>query len=290
MSIPKKNVPIKAERLSKKGNLPFLGFGAGLRPSHYSYLLENRTKVDWLEVISENYVMAGGRPLAVLDKLRKAYPVVMHGVSLSIGSTDPLNFDYLKKIKNLADRVKPAWVSDHLCWTGFGGHNAHDLLPLPYTEEAVAHVVERVGKVQEFLGRPIALENVSSYIEYQHATMPEWEFLREVAQRGGCGILLDVNNIYVSSVNHHFDPLTYIQNVPRESVWQYHLAGHSNYGEYLLDTHDHPIIDPVWQLYRKTVETIGLKSTLIEWDDHIPDFPILEEEVERARKYAKEIG
>ncbi len=259
----------------------------GLRPPHYSHLLENKTQVDWFEIISENYMMEGGRPLAVLDKLREKYPIVMHGVSLSIGSTDKIDFDYLKKLRRLAERIQPAWITDHLCWTGFGGHNAHDLLPLPYTEEAVANTVERIEKVQDFLGRSIGLENVSSYIEYRHATMPEWEFLTEVANRADCGILLDVNNIYVSSVNHRFDPSTYIQNVPADRVWQYHLAGHSDYGDYLLDTHDHPIIDPVWKLYHETIRTIGLRSTLIEWDDHIPEFSVLEAEAEQARGYAK---
>lgn len=269
---------------------PFLGFGVGLRPQHYTHFLENQTKVDWLEVLSENYMMAGGRPLSVLMKLREVYPVVMHGVSLSIGTTDPLNLNYLEKLKTLAKLVEPAWISDHLCWTGFGGHNAHDLLPLPYTEEAIKHVALRIKKVQDFLGRQIALENVSSYIEYQHSTMPEWEFLREVSTRADCGILLDVNNIYVSSVNHRFHPLDYITNVPPNRIWQFHLAGHSDHGDYLLDTHDHSICDPVWELYRKTVGQVGLVSTLIEWDDKIPEFPVLEAEVIRARKFANISG
>lgn len=265
-----------------------LGFGVGLRPAHYTHFLENKTQIDWLEIISENYMAAGGRPLAVLNKLREAYPIVMHGVSLSIGTTDPLNFEYLYKIKELAARVKPAWISDHLCWTGFGGHNAHDLLPLPYTEEALNHVVARIRQVQDFLGEQIALENVSSYIEYQHSTMPEWEFLTAVARQADCGILLDVNNIYVSSVNHRFEPLKYLRGVPKEHVWQYHLAGHSDCGEYLLDSHDYPVAGPVWELYQTTIREVGLKSTLVEWDDKIPEFSVLEAEVIRARQFAKQ--
>ena len=267
-----------------KSSKAFLGFGGGLRLAHYTRFLEGKTEIDWLEIISENYLTAGGRPLAVLDKLREAYPVVMHGVSLSIGTTDPLNFDYLKKIKALAKKIKPAWISDHLCWSGFGGHNAHDLLPLPYTEEALNHVVQRISEVQDFLGVQMAFENVSSYIEYQHSTMPEWEFLSGVATRADCGILLDVNNIYVSGFNHHYDPMDYIKRVPAERIWQFHLAGHSNYGDYLLDTHDHPVIGPVWELYQKTVKQVGLKSTLIEWDDNIPEFSVLEAECLKAKK------
>lgn len=261
-----------------------LGFGVGLRPAHYSHLLQNKTEMDWLEVISENYLMPGGRPLAVLDKLREVYPLVMHGVSLSIGTSDPLNFDYLKKLKELEKRIQPAWVSDHLCWCGFGGHNAHDLLPLPYTEEVVSHVVERIKQVQDFLGRQIALENVSSYIQYRHSTMPEWEFLKEVSERADCGILLDINNIYVSGVNHHFSPEEYLQGVPANRVWQFHLAGHTNFGDYLLDTHDDFIIEAVWQLYAKALKRFGAISTLVEWDDKIPEFPVLEQEVLKAKQ------
>lgn len=272
----------------KKWIRPNLGFGVGLRPTHYSYLLENKTQVDWLEIISENYMSAGGRPLAVLEKLREAYPVVMHGVSLSIGSTDPLNFDYLKQIKNLAKKIKPAWISDHLCWTSLGGHNAHDLLPLPYTEEAISHVVNRILEVQDFLGERMAFENVTRYVEYQHSQMPEWEFIREVITRADCALLLDVSNIYVSSQNLAYDAIQYLQNIPRERVWQYHLGGNTNFGDYILDTHDKPVIDPVWDLYQTTIKHIGLKSTLIEWDENIPAFSLLEAEVIRARQFAKQ--
>ena len=260
-----------------------LGHGVGLRRDHFERVLEAPTKIDWFEVISENFMVEGGRPLDVVTRVRAQYPLVMHGVSLSIGSIDPLDEAYLDELKQLARRLEPAWVSDHLCFTSVGGHQAHDLLPLPYTEETLAHVVARVHRVQERLGRTIALENVSSYVAYRQSTMPEWEFLSEVAKRSGCGILLDVNNIYVSARNHGFDPRAYLAGVPPDKVWQFHLAGHSDKGLYLLDTHDHPVADPVWDLYAEAVRRFGSVSTLIEWDDHIPTFERLEEESERAR-------
>jgi len=231
----------------------------------------------------------GGRPLDVLTRLRQRYPIVLHGVSLSIGSADALDEAYLDRLDALARRFEPAWVSDHLCWTGVGGRNAHDLLPLPYTQEALEHVVSRVQRVQERLGRPIALENVSSYVAYRHSALTEWEFLAEVSRRSGCGILLDINNIYVSARNHRFDPLDYVSGIPPRSVWQFHLAGHSDKGVYLLDTHDHPVVDPVWDLYREAVRRFGPVSTLIEWDDRIPAFERLEQESERARAIHDEV-
>lgn len=263
--------------------LPFLGHGVGLRREHFERVLSGPAAVDWFEVISENFMVEGGRPLHVLTRVRERYPVVLHGVSLSIGSTDPLNEPYLDRLSALAGRFEPAWISDHLCWTGVGGRNAHDLLPLPYTEQALDHVVRRVLRVQERLARPIALENVSSYVAYRHSAMPEWEFLGEVARRSGCGILLDINNVYVSARNHGFDPIAYLDGVPPESVWQFHLAGHSDKGTYLLDTHDHAIVDDVWTLYREAVRRFGPVSSLIEWDDRIPGFERLEEESRRAR-------
>lgn len=265
------------------GNPGFLGHGVGLRRDHFERVLSGPVRVDWFEAISENFMVPGGRPLDVLTRVRERYPVVLHGVSLSIGSTDPLDEGYLDRLLGLTKRFEPAWVSDHLCWSGVGGRQAHDLLPLPYTEQAIGHVVGRVLRVQERLGRPIALENVSSYVAYAHSAMPEWEFLAEVARRSGCGILLDINNIYVSSRNHHFDPRAYLQGVPTDRVWQFHLAGHSNKGTFLLDTHDHPVIDEVWDLYRDAVRRFGPVSTLIEWDDKIPEFERLEEESGRAR-------
>jgi uncharacterized protein (UPF0276 family) len=268
---------------------PYLGHGIGLRRDHFERILAGPGRIDWFEAISENFMVPGGRALDVLTRVRERYPIVLHGVSLSIGSADPLDERYLDELDALAQRFQPAWISDHLCWTGIGGHNAHDLLPLPYTEEALRHVVERVGRVQDRLRRAIALENVSSYIAYRDSQMPEWEFLAEIARRSGCGILLDVNNIYVSGRNHDFEPLDYIAGVPIDAVWQFHLAGHSDKGTFLLDTHDHPVIDPVWDLYRAAVERFGEVSTLIEWDDHIPPFERLEAESERARAIFNEV-
>ncbi|MBI1951475.1 MAG: DUF692 domain-containing protein [Acidobacteria bacterium] len=270
------------------GQPVFLGHGVGLRRDHFERVLSGPARVDWFEAISENFMVDGGRPLDVLTRVRERYPVVLHGVSLSIGSTDPLDEAYLDRLLALAKRFEPAWVSDHLCWTRVGGRQAHDLLPLPYTEQALLHVVERVLRVQERLGRAIALENVSSYVAYSQSAMPEWEFLAEVARRSGCGILLDVNNVYVSAKNHRFDPRAYLEGVPRDKVWQFHLAGHSNKGAFLLDTHDHPVIDDVWDLYRDAVRRFGPVSTLIEWDDRIPEFERLEQESGRARAIQEE--
>jgi len=260
-----------------------IGHGVGLRRDHFERVLSGPTRIDWFEVISENFMVDGGRPLDVLTRVRENYPVVLHGVSMSIGSTDPLDERYLARLRDLARRVEPAWVSDHLCWTSIGGHHAHDLLPLPYTSEALDNVVARVARVQDVLGRPIALENVSSYVAYRSSEMTEWEFLAEVARRAGCGILLDVNNIYVSARNHRFDPRVYLAGIPPAAVWQFHLAGHSDKGAYLLDTHDHPVADAVWDLYRDALRRFGPVSTLIEWDDRIPSFERLEQESERAR-------
>jgi uncharacterized protein (UPF0276 family) len=265
-----------------------LGHGVGLRRDHYDRVLAGPTRLDWFEVISENFMVRGGKPLQVLSRVRERYPVVLHGVSLSVGSTDPLDDGYLDRLAGLARRFEPAWISDHLCWTSVGGHHAHDLLPLPHTEEALDHVVARVGRVQERLGRPIALENVSSYVAYRQSAMPEWEFLAAVARRSGCGILLDINNIFVSARNHGFDPLAYLDGIPAGSVWQFHLAGHSDRGRFLLDTHDQPVIDPVWDLYREALRRFGDVSTLIEWDDKIPEFDRLEAESERARAISRE--
>jgi uncharacterized protein (UPF0276 family) len=270
------------------GHPKSLGHGVGLRRDHFDRILAGPARVDWFEAISENFMVAGGRPLDVLTRVRERYPIVLHGVSLSIGSVDPLDEAYLDRLDALAKRFEPAWVSDHLCWTGVGGHQAHDLLPLPYTVQALDHVVGRVLRVQERLGRPIVLENVSSYVAYAHSAMPEWEFLAEVARRSGCGILLDINNIYVSSKNHRFDPRAYLQGVPKEAVRQFHLAGHSKKGTFLLDTHDHPVIDEVWDLYRDAVRRFGPVATLVEWDDRIPEFERLEQESIRARGIQEE--
>ena len=249
---------------------PYLGFGLGLRTDHYDTILNEQPSIDWLEVITENYLVPGGKPLYYLDKIREHYPMVMHGVSMSIGSCDPIDWDYLKEVKHLAHRIQPQWISDHLCWTGVQGINAHDLLPLPYTEEVIAHVVNRIQQIQDFLGRQILIENVSSYISYQESQMPEWEFAKEIIQRADCLMLLDVNNIYVSSINHEFNPIEYIASIPSDRIYQLHLAGHSNMGDYIIDTHDHAIVDSVWNLYAETIRHHGAISTMIERDDNIP--------------------
>jgi uncharacterized protein (UPF0276 family) len=266
---------------------PFLGFGLGLRPEYYQTIVETQPAVDWFEIISENYLVDGGKPLHYLDRIRECYPMVMHGVSMSIGGTDPLDRDYLKQLKQLINRVEPQWVSDHLCWTGQGGHNLHDLMPLPYNEEAVRHVVDRVSQVQDFLGRRILLENVSSYVTYTHSEMTEWEFINEVLQRADCLMLCDINNIYVSARNHAFDPLDYLAALPAERVWQFHLAGHSDYGDYVIDTHDHPVVTPVWELYAEALQHFGPVSAMIERDDRFPPFDELMAELAQLRAIAQ---
>ena len=271
----------------KRNDFAFLGFGVGLRRPHYTHIADRHPRMDWFEVISENFMVAGGRPLEVLERVREHYPIVLHGVSMSLGSSDALNREYLSDLARLARRFEPAWISDHLCWTGVGGHNLHDLLPLPYTEEALRHVARRIREVQEILERRILIENVSSYMEFTTSTLSEWEFLAAVTEEADCGILLDINNIYVSAFNHRFDPLVYIDAIPAERVVQFHLAGHSDHGTYLLDTHDHPVRDEVWSLYEYAVRRFGEISTLIEWDDNIPEFPELAAAADDARRRAK---
>jgi len=266
---------------------PSLGFGLGLRVDHYEAILSGRPPVEWFEALTENYLVPGGKPLDYLTRIRERYPVALHGVSLSIGSTHPLDREYLAKLKALAARIEPEWISDHLCWTGVGGKNAHDLLPLPYTEEALANVVGRVRAVQDCLGRRILLENVSSYVTFRDSPLTEWEFLRAVAEQADCLILLDVNNIYVSSVNHEFDPHDYLNAIPVERVQQFHIAGHENHGDYLIDTHDHPVPDPVWSLYDAAVRRFGSVSTMIERDANIPPLEDLCAELETARRLAE---
>ncbi|NOS97642.1 MAG: DUF692 domain-containing protein [Methylotenera sp.] len=266
---------------------PFLGFGLGLRTEHYNAILETKPQVDWFEALSENYMIPGGKPLNYLDKIRADYPVVMHGVSLSIGSTTPFDQAYLRDLKKLADRIQPAWISDHLCWTGVHGQNMHDLLPLPYTIETAKHVAERVKIVQDYLGRQILLENVSSYASYVDSSMSEWEFISLITEQADCLLLLDVNNIYVSSYNHNFDAKTFIDGVPAKRVQQIHLAGHQNNGDYIIDTHDAPVIDPVWDLYEYTIAKLGAVSTMIERDDNMPELDVLVEELQIARKIAQ---
>jgi hypothetical protein len=266
---------------------PFQGFGLGLRPPHYPEFLERSVPVDFVEVISENFMVAGGRPLVVLEAIRERYPVALHGVSMSIGSAHGLNDEYLLNLKRLADRVQPLWVSDHLCWTGVAGFNSHDLLPLPYTQDAMNLVCANIMHAQDVLERPLVLENPSSYISFAGDETTEWEFLTEMCRRAGCELLLDVNNIYVSATNHGFDPLDYIAGIPADRVRQIHLAGHSqNGGGLLIDTHDHPVPEPVWELYDLVCQRIGRVATMIERDDNIPSLTTLLQELAIARTRA----
>ncbi|MGB1257522.1 MAG: DUF692 domain-containing protein [Thiolinea sp.] len=262
------------------------GFGLGLRTEHYSDFLETPQAVDWLEIISDNYMVSGGKPLAILDEIRANYPMVMHGVSMSIGSANGLNKEYLKRLKILADRVQPMWISDHLCWTGVHGRNMHDLLPLPYTEEALQVIKRNVEQAQEVLQRPLILENVSSYVEYKASQMTEWEFLAELCKATGCRLLLDLNNIYVSAHNHGFSPTTFMKGIPIESVAQFHLAGHLDKGNHLIDTHDHPVCDGVWEIYQQALNHFGFIPTMIERDDKIPPLADLLAELDIARQIA----
>ena len=265
---------------------PSLGFGVGLRAEHYGDILDGRPQVDWFEAITENYLDAGGRPLDVLERVRRDYPVALHGVALSIGSADPLDGRYLTQLRGLVERIEPAFVTDHLCWTGVDGYPLYDLLPLPYTEEALAQVIDRVRAVQDALGRRILLENPSTYVAFGHSALAEWEFLGVVAERADCGILLDVNNVYVSACNLDFDPLCYLDGVPAARVAQFHLAGFTDMGSYLFDTHSAPVDEKVWDLYRYAVARFERVATLIEWDADIPPFERLHEEMERARHQA----
>lgn len=269
---------------------PSPGFGLGLRTTHYTDFLETPQPVDWLEIISENYMVPGGKPLHVLNAIRERYPIAMHGVSLSIGSVKGVNPAYLKCLQKLMQQVKPLWVSDHLCWGSIHGRVLHDLLPLPYSEEALEVVVRNITHVQDVLGRRLVLENVSSYLEFHASSMTEWEFLREVCERADCLLLLDVNNIYVSSVNHGFNPYSYIDHMPAKRIQQIHLAGHEDHGTHIIDTHDHPITDPVWALYRHACQRFGNVATMIERDDHIPPLTELLTELDKARSIALSVS
>jgi uncharacterized protein (UPF0276 family) len=274
--------------MANRWGYPDLGFGIGLRSVHYEHVLTNNPAIDWFEILSENYMDTGGRPLNVLDQVAARYPVVLHGVSLSVGSTDPVDFEYLKKLKALAKRINARWISDHLCWTGVAGHNTHDLLPMPYTNEALKHTIERVKIIQDFMERPIALENASTYLEFSASTWHEADFIRELTEQADCGVLLDVNNVYVSSFNHGFDPKAYIDKIPRDRVVQMHLAGHTNKGTHILDTHSDYVIDSVWELYRYAHRRLGGVSTLLEWDANIPDFDVVHGEALKARQFREQ--
>lgn len=263
-------------------------FGLGLRTQHYNDFLSSPQPVDWLEVISDNYMVNGGKPLAILDQIRADYPMTMHGVSMSIGATNGLDNDYLQKLKILEQRIDPLWVSDHLCWTGAHGRKLHDLMPLPFTQEAIAVVARNVQHAQEVLQRPLVLENVSSYVEFSSSEMTEWEFLSEICQSTGCKLLLDINNIYVSAFNHEFSATDFLYGVPVDSVMQFHLAGHLNNDDHLIDTHDHPVCDGVWDLYRKALIHFGDIPTMIERDDNIPPLTELLDELDTARAIASD--
>jgi uncharacterized protein (UPF0276 family) len=271
--------------VSNRFGLPNLGTGVGLRTVHYAHILEHWPQVDWFEVLSENYMLTKGRPLRILDEIAERYPVAMHGVSMSIGSTDPLDFEYLRELKALRDRIGARWVSDHLCWTGVAGKNTHDLLPAPYTEETLHHVVSRVRQVQDFLGAPLALENPSTYAELTASTMTEWDFLARLADEAECAILLDVNNIYVSAYNHGFDPREYLNAVPYDRVVQFHVAGHTRHPTHIVDTHIGPVEHPVWELLGDAVERSGGAAVLLEWDAEIPPFDEVHREARRAGEF-----
>ena len=263
------------------------GIGIGLRIPHYQHILEKKPVVNWFEIISENYMVDGGNPLAVLDQILEQYRVVQHGVSMYFGSAQPLNREHLRRLKTLVRRTNTPWLSDHLCWGSVDGSYSHDLLPIPYTWEAVEVTAEKIRQVRDYVEVPVVVENVSSYAEFHDSVMTEWEFLNEVVERADCGILLDVNNIYVSAMNHNFDPREYLDSVPAERVAQIHIAGHSRYEKYLLDTHDHAVIDPVWELYARAIRRIGPTATLLEWDDRIPSFEEVHAEALKANRYLR---
>jgi len=263
-------------------DLPQLGLGLGLRYPHFEHVLTHRPEVDWFEIISENFMADFGWSRHMMLQIREHYPMVMHGVSLSIGSTDPINFEYLTALKQLAKDVEPAWVSDHLCWTGVQNANTHDLLPVPLTEESLAHICERISQVQDYLGRPLILENPSTYLQFQASEIDEWTFLNRMSQQTGCGLLIDVNNIYVSARNHGFNALDYIDNLDHRSIVQIHLGGHTDLGDHCIDTHDQAVCAEVWQLYARLTRLCGSVSTLLEWDANVPDFPELLAELKKA--------
>jgi uncharacterized protein (UPF0276 family) len=266
-----------------------LGIGIGLRVPHYDHILSEKPTVDWFEIISENFMVDGGRPLKILDQILEQYRVVQHGVSAYFGSAQPLDREHLKKLKRLVRRTKTPWLSDHLCWGSVDGRYTHDLLPMPYTFAAARLTARKIRQARDFLEVPIVVENVSSYAEFHVSEMTEWEFLSEVVEQADCGILLDVNNIYVSSRNHGFDPLSYVNHIPAHRVAQFHIAGHSKYQKYILDTHDHPVIDPVWRLYQRALSRTGRTATLLEWDARIPSFDEVHREALKANRFIENL-
>jgi hypothetical protein len=274
--------------MTRFSNVPDLGVGAGLRVPHYRTVIEQRPAIDFFEIISENFMVPGGKPVHHLERVLETYPVIQHGVSLGIGSPDEPSVEYLTRLRSLVQKVRPAWLSDHFCWTGTASENVHDLLPLPYTRAAVDRVVERARRIQDFLQVPFALENTSSYMAYRSSEMSEWQFIGEVCERADIGLMFDVNNVYVSAYNHGFDAYEFVRNVPHERIVQMHVAGHTNVGKYIIDTHNGNVIDPVWDLYRAAIELSGPVSTIIEWDDEVPPFGELLELVQRAKSVRAE--
>ncbi|MBJ92841.1 MAG: hypothetical protein CMP23_00020 [Rickettsiales bacterium] len=274
--------------MNNRWQLPDLGLGVGLRTPHFADALEADGEIGWLEIISENFMDTGGRPLYVLDELAERHPIVMHGVSLSIGGTDPLDFNYLSRLKGLADRIKAQWVGDHICWTGVAGRNGHDLYPMPYTEESLKLMVERVRIVQDHLERPLVLENPSTYLQFTESTIPEQDFIAELAQQADCALLLDVNNVYVTCRNHGLSAREYLAALPYERVVQIHLAGHTDKGDHCIDTHDGEVCDAVWELYGQVIAAAGNISTLLEWDDSIPSWEELLHEIGKANYYRQQ--
>ncbi|MBM3462704.1 MAG: DUF692 domain-containing protein [Armatimonadetes bacterium] len=271
--------------MQNRFGLPDLGLGLGLRTQHYEHILAKRPAIGFFEIISENFMESRGRPMHVLERVLERYPVVMHGVSLSIGSTDPLNFDYLRKLKALAARINAPWVSDHLCWTGVAGRNVHDLLPVPLSEDALKHVVARIKTVQDFLERPLIVENPSSYVQFTSDEMPEWEFINRMCEDANCGLLLDVNNIYVSAFNHGFDANEYIDAIPVDRIVYHHLAGHTHKKTHILDTHSDHVVDGVWDLYARITARTGGRPTMVEWDEDVPEFKVVHAEIMKAKKF-----
>lgn len=277
--------PVSGVLVGAMFDLPQLGIGIGLRTTHYGEILEGEPSIDWFEVLSENYMQTRGRPAAIVDAIAERYPVVLHGVSMSIGGTDPLDFAYLKELRALRDRIGARWVSDHLCWNGVHGRNTHDLLPMPYTEESLRHTIERVRQVQDFLEAPLVLENASTYVTFATSSIPEHDFLAALAKEANCGLLLDVNNVFVSATNHGFDPHTYLRALPLDRVVQFHVAGHFDAGTHLVDTHVGPVPDPVWELLREAPLLGARAPVLLEWDAEIPPLDVVHTEALRARDF-----
>ena len=276
-------------RSRNRWKLPDLGIGVGLRTQHFAHILEREPDVDWFEILSENFMNTGGRPMHVLDRIAARYPIVMHGVSMSIGSADPIDWNYMRELRELARRVNAVWLGDHVCWTGVAGRNNHDLLPLPYTEAALKHVVARIRAVQDFFERPLVLENPSTYLTFASSTMPEHEFLARMANDADCALLVDVNNVYVTSRNHDLDPHAWLAGMPWDRVVQIHIAGHTDHGTHCIDTHIGPVPDPVWELYAEAMKLGGSRATLLEWDDNIPSFATVHKDAKRAERYRRKL-